>query len=481
MIAAWMVYVAVITVLSGLVALAAEWALRAMRFPARFAWLAAIVLIFFFAALAAVSHPASQAESNGVLSQRIAPATATNGLSTPPSGRIAQSNSVLFIEPSSPLVKLDVPLMIVWGVASIVGLLAIISSAIRIRILRRKWREEIIEGVPVYVSHDVGPAVSGIISYSIVVPQWIFDIASEHRRLIIAHEREHIREADPGALFIGALAIVAMPWNVVLWYVVRRLQMATEIDCDQRVLKLIPEPVAYANLLLDVGERALTSTIPIAALAERPSLLQTRIEKMTEKQPRSPWMKSALAATGAAAVFFVACQTPRPYSTTSPSERIPKLASELTALMHNDSVMESLSPEQRVKIRNQLDSALDETKAEFVLTGRQLDSLVELYYPAIAASPPVAGTLLAFVFDGEDRLIHHTAVPGLRDDHMDAMEKLGELFPDIKDRKVWTSGIAMTHFDKRHKLGEGQTIIIWESFRDPNSAYAMKHRNRLPH
>jgi len=387
----------------------------------------------------------------------------------------------LFIEPNSPLAKLDVPLMTLWAVASIVGILAIFSSAIRLRIARRNWREEAVDGVPVYVSHDVGPAVSGIIGYSIVVPQWIFDLASEHRRFIIAHEREHIRAADPGLLFIGALAIVAMPWNAALWYVVRRLQMATEIDCDQRVLKLIPEPVAYAHLLLDVGERALNSAIPIAALTERPSLLQTRIETMTATQPRSPWMKSALAASAAGIVFFVACQTPRPYSTSSPSERIPQLASELSALMRNDSAMESLSPEQRIKIRNQLDSALFESRGDFTLSGAQLDSLVKLYYPEIATTRPAAGTLVAFVFDEQDSLIRRTSMAGVGSDRMEAMQKTRELFPERKGRSVLTAGIARIPPGKDQAGGKGPIIVFYESFRDPNSAYAMKHRNKLAH
>ena len=475
-----MVYVTVITVLSGIVALAAEWSLRAIRFPARFAWLAAIVVVFFFAAIAAVGHPPNTIASVGVVSPRVAPGV-TNGAPTSATASGSHSSHDLFVEPTSPLTKLDIPLMIVWGVASIVGLLAMISSAIRVRISSRRWREEVVDGVPVYVSHDVGPAVSGIITYSIVVPQWIFDLEGEHRRLIIAHEREHIREADPGVLFIGALAIAAMPWNVALWYVIRRLRMATEIDCDQRVLKLIPEPVAYANLLLDVGERALTSAIPIAALAERPSLLQMRIKKMTEQQPRSPLVKSVLAATAAAVVFFVACQTPRPYSTSSPSERIPQLVSELSALMRSDSAMESLSAEQRESIRNELHSALFETDGTFRISGTQLDSLVHFYYPEIAATRPAPGTLVAFVFDEQDRLIRRTTVAGIRSERMEPLQKISELFPELAGRKVWGGGIARLHSEKGLAGLQGMVIVIYESLRDPNSDFAMRHLSARAH
>jgi beta-lactamase regulating signal transducer with metallopeptidase domain len=475
MIAAWMIYVTVITALTGIVALASELGLRAIRLPARFAWMGAISLVWLFAIIAAVSNPASRVAPIANASQRIV-APAPGGSSSSASLSVPASN--LFIEPDSPLAKLDVPLMILWGVASIVGILAIFSSAIRLRIARRRWREETVDGVPVYVSHDVGPAVSGIIGYNIVVPDWIFDLASEHRRFIIAHEREHIRSADPGFLFMSALAIVAMPWNAALWYVVRRLQMATEIDCDQRVLKLIPEPAAYAHLLLDVGERVINGAIPIAALTERPSLLQTRIESMTAKQPRSPWMKSALAASTAGLVFFIACQTPRPYSASSPGERIPQLASELSALMRNDSAMESLSPDQRIKVRNQLDSALAESRGNFSLSGAQIDSLLKLYYPEIVATRPAAGTLVAFVFDEQDSLIRHTSVTKVGSGWT-VSQKAGELFPDLEGRPVRAAGIVRIPSDKNQMRATGPIIVLYESFRDPNSTYAMKNRNRL--
>ncbi|MFN2604115.1 MAG: M56 family metallopeptidase [Gemmatimonadaceae bacterium] len=479
MIAAWMVYVTVVTVLTGIFAFAAEWGLRAIRLPARFAWLGAIALVWIFALIAAVNHPASPIASVAVASPGIAPQV-TNGLSTSATAPVSWSSHSLFIEPSSPLAKLDVPLITLWALLSSVGILAIFSSAIRVRINRRSWREESVDGLPVYVSHDVGPAVSGVIGYSIVVPRWIFDLPCEQRRFIIAHEREHIRAADPGLLFVAVLAIVAMPWNVALWYVVRRLHMATEIDCDQRVLKMIPEPIAYAHLLLDVGERAINSAIPIAALAERPSLLQTRIEKMTAQHPRSPWTKSALAATAAGVVFFVACQTPRPYSTSSPSERIPQLASELSSLMRSDSLA-SLSPEQRTRITSQLDSALIESRGNFTLSEPELDSLVKIYYPEVARNRPVAGTLVAFVFDEQDNLIRHTMVAKVGNEHMDPLQKIGQLFPDVRNRHVWTGGIALLRPEKAATGTQGNIIVVYESFRDPNGAYAMKHRNRIRH
>ena len=145
----------------------------------------------------------------------------------------------------------------------------------------------------------------------------------------------------------------------------------------------------------------------------------------------------------------------------------------------NDSAMQALSPSERARVRSELSSALSETDRSFLPAAAQLKSLVHLYYPEIAASPPAAGTLLAFVFDERDSLVHHTLVAGVGRD-ITAVKTLGELFPEIRDRKVWTSGIDRIGFDDKPTPGHGPIIIIWESFRDPNGPFATNHRVWVP-
>ncbi len=45
-----------------------------------------------------------------------------------------------------------------------------------------------------------------------------------------------------------------MPWNLALWWQLRRLCLAVEMDCDNRVLSALGDPNAYGELLLKVAE-----------------------------------------------------------------------------------------------------------------------------------------------------------------------------------------------------------------------------------
>jgi bla regulator protein blaR1 len=54
-----------------------------------------------------------------------------------------------------------------------------------------------------------------------------------------------------GALFLAAL----VPWNIALWWQVRRLRLAIEFDCDARTLRTGMSEDAYENTLLWVAQR----------------------------------------------------------------------------------------------------------------------------------------------------------------------------------------------------------------------------------
>lgn len=46
-----------------------------------------------------------------------------------------------------------------------------------------------------------------------------------------------------------------MPWNPALWWIVRRLRLAIETDCDRRVLHAGTDVHAYGVLLLNAAAR----------------------------------------------------------------------------------------------------------------------------------------------------------------------------------------------------------------------------------
>ena len=108
-------------------------------------------------------------------------------------------------------------------------------------------------------------------------------LSEPERRLMIAHEREHLAAHDGRAVTMALCAIALMPWNVALWQLVRRLRLAVELDCDSRVLRATPDVKQYGVLLLEVARHTPTGSAMVAALVERPSALRRRIEAMTAR------------------------------------------------------------------------------------------------------------------------------------------------------------------------------------------------------
>src|SRR4029078_13651233 len=93
-------------------------------------------------------------------------------------------------------------------------------------------------GPAVYISEDSGPAVVGFLRPHIVVPRWLTKSSPDEQELVIAHERSHLGAYEPKLLTIAVSLLACMPWNPMLWWQLRRLRLAIEIDCDARVLSL---------------------------------------------------------------------------------------------------------------------------------------------------------------------------------------------------------------------------------------------------
>jgi len=177
---------------------------------------------------------------------------------------------------------------IAWVAASVLLLFTLVSRVYRVHRGRRNWDEGKIEGTPVLLSDDVGPAVVGFLRSSIVVPRWITETEASVARLIIAHEREHLRGRDPLLLFGGLLLVTLMPWNLGLWWMLQRLRLAVEVDCDDRVLGQGEWDVrTYGTVLLQIGERRSRPGYSLAGFSFPRSSLEERILAMTGKGKRS--------------------------------------------------------------------------------------------------------------------------------------------------------------------------------------------------
>lgn len=80
--------------------------------------------------------------------------------------------------------------------------------------------------------------------------------------------------------------LVCMPWNLPLWWQMRRLRFAAEIDCDAGVLQRGYDVLRYGETLIAVSERQSAIIAMAAAMAEPRSLLEQRIRNMLRKKTK---------------------------------------------------------------------------------------------------------------------------------------------------------------------------------------------------
>lgn len=147
--------------------------------------------------------------------------------------------------------------------------------------LTASLRTDVVDGVPVSLTSDLGPAVAGVLRPRILVPSWLETMPSGQRSLVLFHEVEHIRAHDPVLFFLSRLARVIAPWNPVVWLLSFRLVRAIELDCDRRVLRRHPDVEAYGTTLLSVSSRAPHGLSPAAAFTQSDGPLRQRILAMT--------------------------------------------------------------------------------------------------------------------------------------------------------------------------------------------------------
>ncbi|MEP6766873.1 MAG: hypothetical protein ABJB66_21330, partial [Gemmatimonadaceae bacterium] len=104
----------------------------------------------------------------------------SSGLPVLPSAIASQ----LEVTPNSAFQRLNSSLLNAWLVIAGIGSLICLIAVARTMRQRGTWSGEYVDGMPVLVSHDVGPALIGVLQYSIVVPRWVFELEGRARKLI---------------------------------------------------------------------------------------------------------------------------------------------------------------------------------------------------------------------------------------------------------------------------------------------------------
>jgi len=170
-------------------------------------------------------------------------------------------------------------LLVIWGLGNAWR----VSRVIRVSRRGRSDAEgpAIIDGVPVVVTDSMGPATVGLLRSRVVVPRWVLALPGVQRRYVLCHEEQHRNANDARLLFVASLTLLLVPWNLALWWQLRRLRLAVEMDCDNRVVASVGDATAYGELLLKValaashGPRLQPALLGVGMLERRVTALLT--------------------------------------------------------------------------------------------------------------------------------------------------------------------------------------------------------------
>ena len=281
---AWILYVLLVSLLLGLAALSFEASALLRKKGTRWLWgmsiVASLAMPFVISSITVqlpnLTRAAPQAQGKAMALRQmtqsaLSPAEWVSGATAlPPS--------------------LGTILAALWAASSVLLLVGLLGSGLRLQRRRRGWRADRVAGQPVLVAEDIGPAVVGLFDPVIVVPQWLLVSPVSEQELVIAHEQSHLEANDAAQLLLALVLVVCMPWNLPLWWQLHRLRRAIEIDCDARVLRRGHDVARYGETLLTVGQRHSRRIAVVAAMTESKSFLAQRITAMLRKKVKFAWV-----------------------------------------------------------------------------------------------------------------------------------------------------------------------------------------------
>ena len=163
----------------------------------------------------------------------------------------------------------------------------------------------IIDGIPVVVTEVAGPATVGVVRSQLLVPRWVLAMPQAQRQYVLRHEEEHRRAYDAQLLFVASLALILMPWNLAMWWQLRRLCLAVEMDCDNRVVNRLGNAPAYGELLLKVAEASSRGPRLQPALLGGMGSLERRLTVLLAPTPLRHVQRFLLPAAVIALLFVV--------------------------------------------------------------------------------------------------------------------------------------------------------------------------------
>jgi bla regulator protein BlaR1 len=376
----WIAYTMLLTVLLAAGALALERVATIWGLPRRFVW------IVVMAAAAVAPAIVARRATSGPIAPAAGSVSQVGGGSSRGSARLIRRPAptrwrILAFRLAAATRAFDRRARMTWALGSALVLIVFARALLVLRFRRATWSKVLLDGRSVWISPDTGPAVVGLVRPEIVVPRWALPLDSAARGLMLRHEMEHIEAGDPYALLFAGVMLVLMPWNLGFWWMVRRLRLAIEMDCDARVIRAVGGSHEYGMLLVAVGERRSSPLSLAASLVEQQPFLERRIAAMTTLRPRHPMLASLPFVAIALVATAVAAQTPVP--ATPPAGIIARAEGG----------------------RTQMDSMPSRVAANREL----IQTLVTTYFPDVVRGSSDVNRI-AFVLDGNDAYVTSAGV-----------------------------------------------------------------------
>jgi TonB family protein len=266
MIASWMLYAALVGILMTVAAAALDRAAVARQRPTRMIWAATLAL--------SIAWPVGRGIAR-MTPERVRPVRLM------PFAITVQSPAMTSHASALSRAAIDRALLLAWCGLSALLILRLVRGLVTLRRTSTTWTPAEIDGTRVRLSSNVGPALVGLRSMEVVLPEWILSLDQPLRAIVLRHEEEHRSARDPYLLFGATLAVALMPWNLALWLQAKRLRLAIELDCDARVLRAHPSTERYGLLMLTIAQRrSVAPTLFAPMLTEPTTQLERRIIAM---------------------------------------------------------------------------------------------------------------------------------------------------------------------------------------------------------
>ena len=234
-----------------------------------------------------------------------------------PSGATARSDatrnwlecSAAYGQATRPFLLLATGLLLLWGIGSAVRVAWLVRRAQHVR--GTEQPRAVVDDTEVVVTDRLGPATTGILRSRVLLPRWVLALPAAQRRYVVQHEEQHRRAHDAALLCVASFLVALMPWNLPLWWLLRRLQLAIELDCDRRVVAALGDSDSYAELLLTVAETASRGPRLQPALLGGAGMLERRLVALVAPSSRHV-AERLLAPVLAAALVALVLSVPHP-------------------------------------------------------------------------------------------------------------------------------------------------------------------------